>query len=124
MPAEGLNKVAGKQKNAVAYAYAVVESPQERPVEVRAASATAVKVFVNGREVLAREAYHQSFEQDSYVAAARLKKGRNAILVKVCQNNQTEPFAQNWMFQLRLTDGLGAAVPLTVLTPAAAAKEP
>ena len=112
------------EKDAVAYAYAVVESTEERPVEVRAASATAVKVFVNGREVLAREAYHQGFDQDSYVGPARLRKGRNAVLVKVCQNNQTEPFAQNWMFQLRLTDGLGAAVPLTVLPPDAAAKEP
>jgi len=38
-------------------------------------------------------------------------------LVKVCQNDQPEEWAQNWMFQLRLTDGLGAAVPLVVVTP-------
>ncbi len=105
------------ERSAVAYAYTVVESPAERSVEVRAASATALKVFVNGREVLAREHYHQSFDPDSHVGPARLRQGRNTILVKVCQNGQTEPWAQNWMFQLRLTDALGAAVPLTALRP-------
>jgi hypothetical protein len=111
-----------REKDAVAYGYTVVESPAERAVEVRAASATALKIFVNGEEVLAREAYHQSFDQDSYVAPARLKKGRNTILIKVCQNNQTEPFAQNWMYQLRVTDDLGAPIPLTALAPADAVK--
>ena len=111
------------EKDAVAYGYAVVESPAERPVEVRAASATAVKIFVNGREVLAREFYHQSFDQDALTAPAQLRKGRNTILVKVCQNNQAEAWAQNWMYQLRLTDALGAAVPLTVLAAEAAGKE-
>ena len=52
-----------------------------------------------------------------YVAPARLQKGRDTILVKVCQNDQSEAWAQNWMYQLRLTDSLGAAVPLTVVTP-------
>ena len=92
-----LNRVfpdpAGKtkgQKAAVAYAYAEVESPVDRAIEVRAASATAIKVFVNGREVLARESYHQSFDRDMYTAPARLTKGRNTILVKVCQNDQSE----------------------------------
>jgi hypothetical protein len=112
-----------REKDVVAYAYVMIETPDERSVAVRAASATALKVFVNGREVLAREAYHQSFTQDSYVAPVRLNKGRNTILLKVCQNNQAEDWAQNWMFQLRITDGLGAPIPLTVLSPAAG-KEP
>jgi hypothetical protein len=106
------NKVLGKQKNAVAYGYAVVESPREQAVELRAASATALKIFLNGREAFARESYHQSFDADSHIAPVTLKAGRNTILVKVCQNDQTEPFAQNWMFQLRITDALGAPVPL------------
>jgi hypothetical protein len=112
-----------REKDVAAYAYVMIETPDERSVEVRAASATALKIFVNGREVLAREAYHQSFTQDSYVAPVRLNKGRNTILLKVCQNNQTEDWAQNWMFQLRITDGLGAPVPLSVISPAAG-KEP
>jgi hypothetical protein len=84
---------------------------------VRAASATAIKVFVNGHEVLARETYHQSFDRDMHAAHARLVKGRNTLLTKVCQNSQSESWAQDWRFQLRLADDLGAAVPLTVVTP-------
>jgi hypothetical protein len=118
-----LNKVLGKLKGAVAYGYAVVESPAERAVEVRASSATALKIFVNGREVFARDSYHQSFAPDMDTASAKLVKGRNTILVKVCQNEQTEDWAQNWMFRVRITDVLGTPVPLTVLRPDAV-KEP
>lgn len=103
------------QKAAVAYAYTEVESPTELAIEVRAASSPAVKVFVNGREVLAKETYHQTFDRDSHCAPARLQQGRNSILVKICQNDQPEDWAQNWMFQLRLTDELGAKVPLQVV---------
>jgi hypothetical protein len=39
-----------------------------------------------------------------------LKKGRNEILVKICQNEQTEDWAQTWDFQLRVCDALGTAV--------------
>jgi len=106
------NKVIGKQKNAVAYGYTAVESQKEQAVELRAASATALKIFLDSREVFARESYHQSFDPDSHIAPVTLKPGRNAILIKVCQNDQTEPFAQNWMFQLRITDALGAPIPL------------
>jgi hypothetical protein len=31
----------------------------------------------------------------------------------VCQNEQEEPWAQSWIFQLRLTDAVGQAVPFT-----------
>jgi hypothetical protein len=111
---------AGKRKGraaVVAFGYAEIESLEPRAIEVRATSATALKVFINGREVLARELYHQNFDRDLLTAPARLDRGRNTILVKVCQNDQPEAFAQNWMFQLRLTDGLGAVVPIKVVTP-------
>jgi hypothetical protein len=111
---------AGKPKGlkaAVVYAFAEVESPTERAVQVRAASATAIKIFVNSHEVLARETYHQSFDRDMHAAPARLVKGRNTILAKVCQNSQLEPWAQDWRFQFRLTDDLGAAAPIVVDTP-------
>jgi hypothetical protein len=113
---------AGKRKGlaaAVTYAYAEVESPIARDVDVRASGATAMKVFVNAREVLAREIYHQNFDRDLHAGPARLAKGRNTILVKVCQNDQDFPWSQNWLFQVRLTDSLGAAVPIKVVTPRA-----
>lgn len=112
-----LNKVIGKVKDAVAYGYAELESPDDRDVEFRAASATAIKIFVNGKEVFARECYHQSSDPDSHIAVGRLKKGKNAILLKICQNDQKEPWAQEWVYQLRVTDALGAKVPLKEITP-------
>lgn len=109
-----LNKVIGKEKNAVAYAFTEVSCPEERPVEIRVASATAVKIFVNGKEVLERESYHQSFAVDSHIAPAKFNKGKNTILLKVCQNDQKEPWAQDWRFQVRVSDALGTPVAVQV----------
>jgi hypothetical protein len=49
-------------------------------------------------------------EVDQYVAHGKLKQGTNQILVKVCQNEQEESWAQRWQFQLRVCDELGTAV--------------
>jgi hypothetical protein len=107
-----LNKALGKHSGAVAYAYAVVVSPAERPVEVRVGSENAVRVFLNGRRIFAREEYHHGMRMDQHVAPATLKAGRNELLVKVCQNEQKEEWAQKWSFQLRITDAAGAKVAL------------
>jgi len=40
------------------------------------------------------------------------KPGRNTILVKVCQNEQTEDWTKEWEFQLRVTDDLGTPIDL------------
>jgi hypothetical protein len=114
MGAVDLNKAIAKEKNCVAYGFTVIDSPEDRAVEIRAASATALKIFVNGQETFGREVYHQTFATDSHITPARLKKGKNTILIKVCQNDQKEPWAQEWRFQLRVTDALGTPVPLTV----------
>jgi hypothetical protein len=111
-----LNKAIGKNMGAVAYAHAVVESATEQPVELRLGSTNAVKVFLNGKPVFAHEEYHHGMNVDQYVGRGTLKAGKNEILIKVCQNEQTETWAQGWAFQLRLCDALGAAVPFKVLT--------
>jgi hypothetical protein len=108
-----LNKVLGKQQGVVAYAYAVIESPVERPIQVRAGSLNAIKIFLNGKEILHREEYHHGIEMDQYIAKGTLKAGRNELLLKVCQNEQKEDWAQAWGFQARLCDAVGAAVPHT-----------
>ena len=36
-----------------------------------------------------------------------LKKGENVIVLKVCQNNQKEEWAQDWQFQVRVCDDTG-----------------
>jgi len=108
-----LKKALGHHKDAAAYAYTVIESDQERPVEIRFGSITAIKVFLNGKQVFANEEYHHGAFMDQYVARVTLKKGENRLLVKVCQNEQTEQYAKVWFFQLRLCDRVGSAVPFT-----------
>jgi hypothetical protein len=110
------NKVFGELKGATAYALAAVSSPAARPVEIRATSNNAVRIYLNGKEVFAREEYHHGTRMDQHVGRGALKAGRNEILVKVCQNEQTEDWARLWHFQLRVCDALGGAVPLTVVT--------
>jgi hypothetical protein len=48
---------------------------------------------------------------DQYRAHARLKQGVNTILLKICQNEQTEDWAQEWNFQVRVCDASGQAIP-------------
>jgi hypothetical protein len=105
-----LNKVLGKHKGAVAYAYTMIESPTRQQVQVRIGTPNALKLFVNGQEVFAREEYHHGLDLDQHVAHATLRAGRNELLLKLCQNEQSEAWAQNWMFQLRLCDAVGVAV--------------
>ena len=104
-----------KKKDAVyALARTELESPVERPIHVRAATPNAVRIWLNGQEIFSRDEYHHGHKLDQHIGTGTLKKGRNEILVKVYQNQQTETFAEVWSFQLRVTDALGGAVPLTV----------
>jgi len=107
-----LNKALANHKDAVAYAYTVIESDKERPAEIRFGCINAVKVFLNGKEVFSREEYHHGMRFDQYVGKGTLKPGKNEILVKVVQNDQKEPWAQVWQFQLRLSDATGGALPV------------
>ncbi len=110
-----LNKELGKQQGVVAYALAAIESPKERPIQIRVGSLNAIKIFLNGKEIFSREEYHHGIDMDQYIASATLKAGRNELLLKVCQNEQKEEWAQEWGFQLRLCDAVGAAIPFSVI---------
>lgn len=99
-----------KHKGAVAYAAAEFELPEAREVDFRLGCINANKLWVNNELVTANEVYHAGMELDQYKGSARLKAGKNTILVKVCQNEQEENWAQRWQFQLRVTDSLGGAV--------------
>ena len=102
-----LNVAVATKKGVLAYALAEVELPAAGQAEVRIGSPCAVAVWVNGRKVMAHEIYHASEAIDQYVAAAEFRQGANTVLVKCCQNEQTEPWAGEWKFQLRITDPLG-----------------
>src|SRR5262249_29590037 len=53
-----LNKAVGKHMGAAAYAFAAIVSPTEQPVQVRAGSQNAMKIFLNGKLIFFREEYH------------------------------------------------------------------
>jgi hypothetical protein len=107
---EGLVNLAdayNKEKGAVAYLYAEFESPEAAQAQARLGCINANKVWVNGQEVMATEVYHSGSMLDQYVAPFALKKGKNTVLLKICQNEQEESWAQRWEFQFRITDPTG-----------------
>jgi len=105
-----LNSVLGRHKGAVAYGYTEFTSHQQRDVEFRLGSKNAHRLWLNGRQLTANEVYHAGMEIDQYTTHGSLKEGRNTILLKICQNEQTQSWAQDWNFQLRVCDAIGGAI--------------
>jgi hypothetical protein len=105
-----LNKVLSNHKGAIAYAYSEFISDQDQEVDLRLGSMNANKVWLNGELLTANHVYHANTSIDQYLARGKLQKGKNAILLKIAQNEQTEPWAQDWKFQLRVCDAIGTAV--------------
>ncbi len=105
-----LNKPLGMLKNSTAYALATFNTDEARDVELRLGCKNAWKVWVNGEFVFGRDEYHRGQKMDQYKLKAHLKKGANTILVKCCQNEQTEQWTVEWEFQLRVCDPAGTAV--------------
>ena len=101
----------------------VVADPDSNGGETCRASNNAVKIFLNGREIFFREEYHHGTRMDQHVGKGKLKAGRNGILIKVCQDNQTPDWAQTWGFQLRVCDALGGAVPMKLAAAKSSAVE-
>ncbi|MCA9237213.1 MAG: hypothetical protein KDA44_17185 [Planctomycetales bacterium] len=110
-----LNEAIGNEKLVVAYALATLRPSEDRRVEFRLGSKNAVKIWINGRELAAYEVYHSGEDVDQYVVSADLAADRpNTVLVKVCQNAKSQPWEQDWQFQMRVTDHLGGAVDVAV----------
>ena len=81
----------------VAYAFTTITSPDERQVEFRFDSDDQGKLYLNGEEVFTHTQTYAA-AMDKYIIPVTLKKGKNSILVKVC--DQTG----GWGFYLRITD--------------------
>lgn len=105
-----MNSTPIKDKGATAYAACEFFSTEEKEVEIRLGSIGANKVWVNGKLIFENDVYHSGMSVDQYRGKCLLKKGRNIILCKICQNEQTEPWAQTWNWQLRVCDELGTAI--------------
>lgn len=97
-------------RGVVAYAYSDFWAETPCEVELRLGCINAHKVWLNGDLVISNRVYHTGMTIDQYVGQGRLQAGRNTILVKVAQNEQTQDWAQQWQFQLRVCDQYGTAV--------------
>jgi len=105
-----LNQLLGEQKGVVAYAACEFFAPEAIDAEIRAFTENALKVWLNGQLVGEFPVYHSGSQMDQYVCPVRLNEGRNLILIKVCQNEQTQPWARYWRFHLRVCDATGGAI--------------
>jgi hypothetical protein len=115
-----LNQALGTTREAVAYAYAEIDVPQEQPAQLRCGADDNCSVWTNGRKVLAREQWLNGTRFDRFITSITLKAGRNTLLVKVCQGPQHKDpeVPNNWTVQLRLCDDAGRGVAFRSLLPA------
>jgi hypothetical protein len=104
------NKPVGMFKEVCGYAVTTFNSPEERDAEIRLGCKNAWKVWCNGQLLFGRDEYHRGAQIDQYRLPVKLKKGPNLILVKCCQNEQTETWTVEWEFQLRVCDATGTAI--------------
>ena len=113
-------------KEAVGYAYTEFDSPRDQRVQLRCGADDNITIWINGRQVLRRLQWLNGTRLDRFRVDVSLRKGRNRMLVKVCQGPQHKNPAvpNNWSLQLRFCDPAGGGVPLkSVLPPIAAKKE-
>ena len=118
-----ISKVFKNHKGSLMYATATFHSKRDRSAELRLGTPNAWKLWINGQLVFEREEYHRGTRMDQYRIPVSLKAGSNAILLKVCQNEQTESWAQKYQFQARICDSAGAAISPSVDTAAHSATQ-
>ncbi|MEQ1829450.1 MAG: hypothetical protein ABL921_26030 [Pirellula sp.] len=98
------------EKGCIIYAMTEFESDKEQDAELRLGCINGNKTWLNGKLVMSNEVYHTNMQIDQYNEKVRLKAGKNKILVKICQNEQTEQWAQRYAFQFRVSDSTGKAI--------------
>ena len=104
------NKPLGSLKEVTAYAVTTFDSSTERDAELRLGCKNGWKVWLNGELLFSRDEYHRGAQMDQYKMRCHLQKGANTVLVKCCQNEQTEQWTVEWEFQLRVCDSTGTAI--------------
>ncbi|MCA9084754.1 MAG: hypothetical protein KDA81_11890 [Planctomycetaceae bacterium] len=104
----------GKQiqnyKGSLMYVTTTYNSDGDQDVEFRLGTPNAWKLWVNGELVFEREEYHRSTRMDQYRIPVSLKAGPNTVMLKICQNEQEQSWAQDYKFQIRVCDSTGSAV--------------
>ena len=104
------NEPFGMLKEVTGYAHTEFEAAEERQAEIRLGCKNGWKVWLNGELVFGRDEYHRGMKLDQYKLPVTLKKGKNTLLVKCCQDEQTEQWTVEWRFQLRICDATGTAI--------------
>ena len=102
-PGDGLKEV-------TAYAYTEYHAAAAGPVQLRLGCKNAWKIWLNGKLVFGRDEYHRGMRIDQYQLDVNLAKGRNTLLIKLCQNEQMQDWTKQWQFQLRVCDPTGTAI--------------
>tara|TARA_R110002111_G_scaffold251720_2_gene316228 strand:+ start:8020 stop:9135 length:1116 start_codon:yes stop_codon:yes gene_type:complete len=97
-------------KGAVMYCAADFYSAEEQALEIRLGTPNAWKIWVNGKLLFARNEYHRGMVLDQYIVPVTVQPGKNVILLKLCQNEQTESWAQRYQFQVRIARPSGTGV--------------
>jgi hypothetical protein len=98
----------GDADDAVAFAYTEITVSEAQQVEFRGAADDNFIIWVNGAKVFGFEEYNNGVRHDRHRFPVQLRKGKNTILVKICQS---PPYiAPNWEFFLRIVDRTGRAV--------------
>jgi hypothetical protein len=97
-------------KGSLMYATTSWTSSRDQQVEIRLGTPNSWKLWVNGKLVFEREEYHRNSQMDQYTVPVSLKSGENTLVLKVCQNEQTQDWAQRYQFQVRVCDHSGSAV--------------
>ena len=105
-----LAKLYNNEKGCIVYGVTEIEVPSNVKCELRVGCINAQKVWVNGELVIGNEVYHTGMQVDQYIAPIELKAGTNRILIKVCQNEQKDAWAQRYLFQARICDSTGKAI--------------
>ncbi len=106
-----VNQELGYIKEVLAYARTTFDVDKGQKAQFRLGSKNAWKIWVNGELLFARDEYHRGGTRvDQFVLDGELKKGENQILIKVCQNEQTQSWTKQWEFCLRVTDPTGNAI--------------
>ncbi len=107
-----LNKQLGATREAVGYAYSEIDVPSEQAAQVRCGADDNCSVWLNGEKVFGRDQWLNGTRFDRFITPIQLKKGRNTLLVKVCQGPQHKDpeVPNNWSLQLRLCDEQGRGI--------------
>lgn len=95
-----------RTENAVTYAYAEIESPEDRDVLFKMGSDDGIACWLNGERIHLNDAL-RGLAVDQDVVRARLRKGTNRVLLKI--RNATG----DWGFAFRVTDPEGRPLDLS-----------